>query len=173
GIGGPPRRRVGGRAAGGALRAGATAAGASGAGPGRRRVPIARAPPRLARRNAMAGRRPSPLLAFALLALAAFRAGAEPPPAKPAKPAKDWEDWEVELLAYGWLPAVDGSLERPNGRTEHFSMGALDLLEDLELGAMGRASVRWRRWLVLVDGLWTKLDQGESVQRNRLRIDAD
>src|SRR5690606_25600657 len=97
GIGGPPRRRVGGRAAGGALRAGATAAGASGAGPGRRRVPIARAPPRLARRNAMAGRRPSPLLAFALLALAAFRAGAEPPPAKPAKPAKDWE---VELLAY-------------------------------------------------------------------------
>lgn len=112
----------------------------------------------------MPGRRSSLLLASALLTLAALPSGAEPPPAK---------DWEVELLGYAWLPAIDGSIERPNGHTEHFSMGAIDLLEDLELGAMGRVNVRWRRWLLLVDGLWTKLDQDERLQRNRLRIDAD
>lgn len=89
---------------------------------------------------------------------------AEPPPAK---------DWEVELLPYGWLPSLDGSLETPGGVTEHFSIGVSDVLESLELGAFGRVNVRWRRWLLLADGMWTKLSQDESVERQRIRIDAD
>lgn len=89
---------------------------------------------------------------------------AEPPPPK---------DWEVELLPYGWLPSLDGSVETRSGGTEHLSVGASDILQSLELGAMGRVNVRWRRWLLLVDGLWTDIGQEVDVRRNRLRIDAD
>lgn len=89
---------------------------------------------------------------------------AEPPPAK---------DWEVEILPYAWLPAVDGSVETPRGGTEHFGIGAMDVLSDLQLAAMGRVNARYRRWLLLVDGLWTKLEQDDGVQRNRIRLDAE
>lgn len=82
------------------------------------------------------------LLSLAAVLPASVRA--EPPPAK---------DWEVELLPYGWLPSLDGSLETPGGVTEHFSIGVSDVLESLELGAFGRVNVRWRRWLLLADGM--------------------
>lgn len=104
-----------------------------------------------------------------LLALLATGATAVPARAEPS-PAKDWE---LELLAYSWLPAVDASLETPSGATEHVSVGAFDVLESLELGAMGRVNARWKRWLLLVDGLWTKLGQETSIERNLLRLDGD
>ncbi len=91
-------------------------------------------------------------------------ARAEPPPPK---------DWEVEVLPYVWGPSIDGSIETPGGGTEHFSVSLSDILEDLDLGAMGRVNARWKRWLLVVDGLWTKLEQNQSVQRQRVRIDAD
>ncbi len=105
-----------------------------------------------------------------LLVLVALATGvplgtrAEPPPAK---------DWEVEVLPYLWGPSIDGSVETPGGGTEHFSVGLSDILEDLELGAMGRVNARWKRWVLVVDGLWTKLEQEESIQRQRVQIDTD
>lgn len=106
----------------------------------------------------------SMLLALGVGIGLAAQGRAEPPPPK---------DWEVEILPYAWLPALDGSVETPNGGTEHFSIGASDILSDLQLAAMGRVNARWKRWLLLVDGLWTRLEQDDSVQRNQLRLDAE
>jgi hypothetical protein len=104
------------------------------------------------------------LLVLAPILAASLDARAEPPPAK---------EWEVEILPYVWAPGIDGSVETPNGGTEHFDVGARDLLQKLELGAMGRVNVRWKRWLAVVDGLWTKLGHDEEVRRQRVSLDAD
>jgi len=104
------------------------------------------------------------LLLLALATGAPLGALAEPPPAK---------DWEVEILPYLWGPSIDGSIETPDGGTEHFNVSLSDILSDLQLGAMGRANARWKRWLLVVDGLWTKLDQDDSVERQRVQIDTD
>lgn len=109
--------------------------------------------------------RPIPLLMLlALTAGVALGARAEPPPVP---------DWEVEVLPYVWGPSIDGSVETPGGSTEHFDVSLSDILEDLDLGAMGRVNARWKRWLFVVDGLWTKLEQNVDVERQRVRVDAE
>lgn len=112
------------------------------------------------------------LLAMLLALAASPESQAEPPPAKRAEPPPV-KDWEVEILPYGWLPSLDGSVETPRGGTEHFSVGVSDVLEKLDLAALGRLNVRWRRWLLVVDGLWIKLGQDESVLRRGIQIDTD
>jgi hypothetical protein len=99
------------------------------------------------------------LLAFGL----ASGARAEPPPEK---------TWEVEVLPYAWLPDLDASVETRLG-TKHVSLGATDILEDLQLGAMGRVSARWKRWLAIADGLWVSLGQEDGVQRGGIGLEAE
>lgn len=104
-------------------------------------------------------------LVAALLLTAGFSAGAraEPPATR---------DWEVELLPYAWLPDLDASLETRFG-TRQVSVGASDILEDLQLAAMGRVSARWKRWLAIADGLWVRLAQEDGVQRGGISLEAD
>lgn len=103
-------------------------------------------------------------VALSLAAGVSLAARAEPPPPK---------DWEVEILPYAWLPSLDGSVETPQGGTEHFDISFSDILDNLDLAAMARVNARWHRWLLVVDGLWTKLEEEVDVQRGQLRIDAD
>lgn len=108
-----------------------------------------------------------PISLLGLLALATgAAAGARAEPAPP-------KDWEVEVLPYLWGPSIDGSIETPDGRTEHFDVSLSDILENLDLGAMARVNARWKRWLLVVDGLWTKLEQDVDVQRQRVRVEAE
>jgi len=88
---------------------------------------------------------------------------AEPPPPK---------DWEVEITPYGWVPDLDASVETRNG-TEHFHVGMDDVLENLDVAAMGRVTARWRRWVGVLDGVWTVLEEDDSFQRGPLQVDAD
>jgi len=88
---------------------------------------------------------------------------AEPPPPK---------DWEVEITPYGWVPDLDASVETRNG-TEHFHVGMDDVLENLDVAAMGRVSVRWHRWVGVVDGVWAVLEADDAFQRGPLQVDAD
>jgi hypothetical protein len=91
-------------------------------------------------------------------------ASAEPPAPR---------DWEIELTPYGWLPALDAAVETRRQGTEHFEVGIDDVLEKLDLAAMGRVSARWRRWLLVVDGVWTTLEQEDAFRRGPLRVDSD
>jgi hypothetical protein len=107
------------------------------------------------------------LAAIACSALAPVAAGAEPPPPK---------DWEVELLGYGWLPSLDAEVETPRRGTQNFEVSVSDVLENLQLAAMGRLNVRWRRWLLVADALYTKLEEDQDVtlgRLGRLQVDAD
>lgn len=103
------------------------------------------------------------LFAVSLVALPRLEARAEQPPTK---------DWEVEITPYVWLTNFDGSVETRNG-TEHFHMDMKDVLEDLDLGAMGRVSARWRRWIVAVDAVWAQLEQDNAFQRGPLDLKVD
>jgi hypothetical protein len=105
--------------------------------------------------------------ALAVLSLGGgFRldAGAEPPPEK---------DWEVEILPYVWALSADGKFEKPNGADEHFHITTRDVLEALDLGAMGRVNVRWHRWVLVGDGIWAKLSEDQDFGRGPLKIDGD
>jgi hypothetical protein len=107
--------------------------------------------------------RSTQLSALVLVAALATASAAEPPPPK---------DWEVEITPYAWVPDLDGSVETRNG-TEHFHVGMDDVLENLDVAAMGRVSVRWRRWVGVVDGVWSVLEQDDAFQRGPLQVDAN
>ena len=103
------------------------------------------------------------LLAVLLTTGVVLEGHAEPPPEK---------DWEIELLPYAWLPNLDVSLETRRG-TERAEASASEILRDVQLGAMGRLSARWKRWLLVADGLWVKLEQEDGVRRGPFRLDAE
>jgi hypothetical protein len=94
----------------------------------------------------------------------AASAGAEPPPVK---------DWEVEITPYGWVPDLDAEVETNRRGTEHFHVGMDDVLENLDVAAMGRVSARWHRWVGVVDVAWSVLEAEDAFERGRLRASAD
>jgi hypothetical protein len=88
-------------------------------------------------------------------------AAAEPPPAK---------DWELEIAPYGWLALLHGQVDTPRGKRE-FTIDAHEVLESLDLGAMGSVKFRWRRWVALVDVAWAKLSDDGGLGDSRVRYD--
>lgn len=106
----------------------------------------------------------SSCLALSLVtALLAAAAQAEPPPPK---------DWELELMPYGWVPALDASVETDDG-TEHFNVDMDDVLENLDIAAMGRVTGRWHRWVGVLDVAWSQLEEESSFEREILQVHAD
>jgi hypothetical protein len=110
-------------------------------------------------------------LGFALIWIAAALApgvprdaGAEPPPTK---------DWEVEITPYAWGTIVDGSVETRSRGTEYFHVDLKDIINSVDLGAMGRVSARWHRWVAVVDGVWAKLEDDQSLGTGALNLDVD
>lgn len=105
-------------------------------------------------------------LAVALVAVSlapGLAARGEPPPPK---------DWEIEILPYVWGAITEGSVELPQRGTEHFHVGLADLLGDLDLGAMGRLNARYERWVLVLDGVWAKLndDSGSAEFEEQLGL---
>lgn len=107
----------------------------------------------------------TPRLACLLIAssLAAAAAHAEPPPPK---------DWEVEVMPYGWVPRIDASVDTRNGR-EHFHVDMKDVLDNLDIAAMGRVTGRWQRWVGVVDAVWSQFEEKDAFERRLLQVHAD
>jgi len=59
--------------------------------------------------------------------------------------------WFVQLTPYGWLPSVGGSVEGLRGRSLSLDKNAGDVLQDLDVAAMGVAIVRYERIGMLLD----------------------
>jgi hypothetical protein len=119
------------------------------------------------------------------LSIAATVAGAgEPAPATDVagegvrRAAAAPSDWEFEVVPYGWISGVYGSLD-VGGRTAHVSVTPLDLLEIVfdgdALAAGAYASARWRRFSVFVDafGGGVKSDERVTVPTPRCALDVD
>jgi hypothetical protein len=94
--------------------------------------------------------------------LGATASRAEPPPPR---------DWELAIFGYGWLIASEASFETEFGVFE-VDRGIRDNLEDLDFAAMGAAQFRYRRFVALLDGVWTDLSNDSSVVNGRVDGDA-
>lgn len=88
----------------------------------------------------------------------AFGADPAPSPVTDAPAAVSTEDaapvpgpWSFQLTPYGWLPAVSGSIKGPRGRSLSLDKSIGDVLQDLNLAAMGAAIVRYERLGMMLD----------------------
>jgi len=88
-------------------------------------------------------------------------AAATPPPAP---------DWEVEIAPYGWLALTHGQARTPVGKQE-FTIDAHDVIDSIDLGAMGAVSLRWKRWVALFDVAWAKLSADDAIGDPLVRFD--
>lgn len=90
-------------------------------------------------------------------------AHAEPPPAR---------DWDLAVFAYVWAAGVKAETETPIGNVE-VDEDFVDILRDLELGAMGFVDARWRRFVLVFDGVYTKVGDASDVLGGLARVDQD
>ena len=81
-------------------------------------------------------------------------AAAKPPPQP---------EWEVEIAPYGWFSLTHGRVDTPIGKQE-FTIDAHDVIDSIDLGAMGAVKLRWRRWVALFDVDWAKLSTEDGVR---------
>jgi len=107
-------------------------------------------------------------LAAALVILAACAgfatvATAEPPPPR---------DWELNLFTYVWAAGIESEVETGIGDVE-VDKDFSDILKDLELGAMGILDARWHRFVLIFDGVYTKVGDESDVLRGVARADSD
>ena len=93
------------------------------------------------------------VVALACALTLASLAAAMPPPQP---------EWEVEIAPYGWFSLAHGKVETPLG-TEEFTVDAHDLIDSIDLGAMGAVKLRWKRWVALFDVDWAKLSTKDGV----------
>jgi hypothetical protein len=101
--------------------------------------------------------------ALGLAPLPARDASATPPPAP---------DWEVEIAPYGWFSLTHGQVETPLG-TEEFTIDAHDVIDSIDLGAMGAVKLRWKRWVALFDVAWAKLSTKDEIQPRNTQVSFD
>ena len=94
------------------------------------------------------------------LGLAAAPSAAEPPPER---------TWDLAVVPYVWALALQGETE-VHGNTVDIDRGIIDNLNDLELGGMVLVHGRYRRFVALLDGFYTRI--GENSGGPQLRADA-
>lgn len=76
-------------------------------------------------------------------------------------------EWEVEIAPYGWFSLAHGTVDTPLGKQE-FTIDASDVIDSIQLGAMGAVKLRWRRWVALFDVDWAKLSTKDGVRSTRV-----
>jgi opacity protein-like surface antigen len=65
--------------------------------------------------------------------------------------------WEFTFSPYAWAAGLDGTVGIGTV-TADIDLSFSDILENLDIGAMGHFEARNGRWALLFDGLWLKLD---------------
>lgn len=87
--------------------------------------------------------------------------GASSAPAQPA-PADQDRDWHFDLSPYLWFAGAHGTVGAL-GRNASLHASPSDLLSHLDLGAMGAAELRHRRFLLNGDLLWIRLSDSHAL----------
>lgn len=72
------------------------------------------------------------------------------------------DEWEFVFTPYGWAAGLDGTVGIGNATAE-MDLSFSDILDDLQIGAMGHFEARKGRWAFLFDGLWLKLEDGADT----------
>lgn len=101
----------------------------------------------------------------------AIESESESMPGVQAGAAPTSRDWEFELQPYLWLAMIDGEVDTDRFGHRHFSADAQDVVKGLDFGAMGSGSVRWKRFLVLVDVAWAEVSERDGIGNDLIRFD--
>lgn len=115
------------------------------------------------------GSSPIKALAAALLMAASAPAGAE----------GFTENWHFGLVAYGWLPNVDGKVRFPSGSGDDVEADASDIIDNLQFTFMASFEARKGAWSGFTDVIYLDLqgDDSKSVTvrtgATRTALDAD
>jgi hypothetical protein len=71
-------------------------------------------------------------------------------------------DWSVSVIPYLWLAGVTGDVTTAAGATASGSSTFQEYGSNLKIGVEGVIDLRWRRWHVISDGTWMKLEGGDT-----------
>jgi hypothetical protein len=114
--------------------------------------------------------------AFILCSSLAFATGAGADSQSSAASASGAEsaerrDWEIEFTPYLWVAMVDGEIDTSRYGNRHIKADVGDVLKAFDLGAMGAASVRWKRFIFLTDFAWSRLSDRDGVGDSLVRYE--
>ena len=101
-------------------------------------------------------------VAAALVALALARDAAALPPAE--------RDWDAQIELYAWAASLSVDAEVKGVVTE-VDQGFFDVLGDLGWAVFGRAEGRWKRGLLLLDGMGMQLVEDGSATVHTVPLD--
>lgn len=73
------------------------------------------------------------------------------------------QDWTYEATLYGWVPAMDVSVETRLGELESSGSGS-DALSALDMAFMGALQARRGKWGLAVDLLYTDLSNSQDTK---------
>ncbi|NOR54731.1 MAG: hypothetical protein GQ531_00835, partial [Sulfurovum sp.] len=76
--------------------------------------------------------------------------------------------WEQELIIYGWLPTLGGTLNYtipgdPNDPTDPDTEGESAILDKIDAVFMGSYEIRKDKWSFLIDGIYYKMSDEQAV----------
>jgi len=73
-------------------------------------------------------------------------------------------DWQVSVSPYVWLPGVHGTVGAFD-RDAGVSVSPIDLLSHFRFGLMGAADARWKRLVLPLDLVWSRLRARRDAAR--------
>src|SRR6185295_7627101 len=73
-------------------------------------------------------------------------------------------DWQVSASPYLWLPGVHGTVGAFD-RDASVSVSPIDLLSHFRFGLMGTADARWKRLILPLDIIWSRLADDKALPR--------
>jgi opacity protein-like surface antigen len=82
------------------------------------------------------------------------------------------EEWEVQFTPYFWAADLDGDATL-RGRTGSVDVGFSDILDNLDIGLMGRVEAWQGKWGVYFDGLYMDLGAEFSTPQGLVSTDID
>lgn len=80
----------------------------------------------------------------------------------PAQPAAAADKWDFTFSPYLWAAGLEGTVGI-GGTVSEIDLSFSDILENLDIGAMGHFEARKGRWAFLFDGLWLQLESRGST----------
>jgi len=86
----------------------------------------------------------------------------------PAVPAEQSSEWSQELILYGWLPSLGGTLSydipgNPGEPSDPDAKGESSVLDNLDAVFMGSYEIRKDKWSFLIDGIYFRMSDAEAV----------
>lgn len=83
---------------------------------------------------------------------------AEPPPPR---------DWQLSLMAYGWAPKIEADYDGTIAGQDFertFSTDFGDVFDDWDIGAGAALNFRYKRFVMLLDGVWVQSEEDTRLQ---------